>query len=117
LWVASGSTVTATACDAINDINWHHYAVVKYGSVLTLYVDGVGGATTGAPSTALVDGITGPSIGGAGGPSVNSFNGWLDEIRFSKGIARYTANFTPPNSPFYPTLGEYVYFADGYSVY
>jgi hypothetical protein len=29
-----------------------------------------------------------------------SWGGWLDEIRVSKGIARWTANFTPPASPY-----------------
>jgi hypothetical protein len=29
-----------------------------------------------------------------------SFNGWLDEIRISKGIARWTSNFTPPSAPY-----------------
>ena len=28
------------------------------------------------------------------------FNGWLDEFRVSKGIARWTANFTPPAAPY-----------------
>lgn len=28
------------------------------------------------------------------------FNGWIDEVRVSKGIARHTANFTPPNRPY-----------------
>ena len=27
-------------------------------------------------------------------------DGWLDEVRVSKGIARWTANFTPPTSEY-----------------
>jgi len=29
------------------------------------------------------------------------FNGWLDEFRLSKGIARWTADFTPPSEEYY----------------
>ena len=28
------------------------------------------------------------------------FNGYLDELRISKGIARWTSDFTPPSSPY-----------------
>jgi hypothetical protein len=28
------------------------------------------------------------------------FNGWIDEVRISKGIARWTSNFTPPTAPY-----------------
>jgi hypothetical protein len=30
----------------------------------------------------------------------NYFNGWIDEVRISKGIARWTSNFTPPTQPY-----------------
>jgi hypothetical protein len=31
---------------------------------------------------------------------VTDFNGWIDEIRISKGIARWTVNFTSPTQPY-----------------
>ena len=29
-----------------------------------------------------------------------SWNGWIDELRVSKGIARWTADFTPPTAAY-----------------
>jgi hypothetical protein len=35
-----------------------------------------------------------------GGGSTDPFNGLIDEFRIIKGVAVYTANFTPPTAPF-----------------
>jgi hypothetical protein len=40
------------------------------------------------------------SIGALSTSSASSLSGWLDEVRISKGIARWTSNFTPPSSAY-----------------
>ena len=51
--------------------------------------------------------IAGKSFANLSGPlTIGAFNasgfldGWIDEFRFSKGIARWTGNFTPPTSEY-----------------
>jgi hypothetical protein len=75
---------------------WYHIAIVRNGSNLTFYKDGVGGtAVTGVTGTFGLNG--GVFIGGISG-SYN-WDGHIDEIRISNS-ARYTANFTPSTTPF-----------------
>ena len=74
---------------------WYHVALVKASGVYTFYIDGASiGSNTENTSIANLTGnleICRDTDSGS-----NFFNGWLDEIRISKGIARWTANFTPP---------------------
>jgi hypothetical protein len=84
---------------------WHHHAWVFNYSTLTLtyYLDGV--ATDSATTShAQWDWTTSTTQEFAlcryGGGATHGFDGWLDEVRLSKGIARWTANFTPETSPY-----------------
>jgi hypothetical protein len=78
---------------------WTHVAVVRYNGTTTLYVNGVSGGTT----TSLGN-MTDPDwiIGGGryGGSSPVSFNGYIDDLRITKGVARYTTSFTAPTAAF-----------------
>ena len=78
---------------------WHHIAIVKYGTQFTGYLDGVqeftGTAGTAVAATrALIIGYE------PGGLATYYFNGYMDDIRITKGVARYTAAFTPPLTEF-----------------
>jgi hypothetical protein len=76
---------------------WYHVALVRSGNTFTGYLDGVAGGNFSSSGSLVTNNSNGPHFGFATG---DYFNGHLDEIRITKGIARYTANFTPPTAPF-----------------
>lgn len=66
-----------------------------------VYVDGVMIASaTSFPAIHNSDSLL--RIGAIGGPNTNFFNGWIDEVRITKGTARYASDggFTPPAAAF-----------------
>ena len=76
---------------------FNHFAVVSTGETGYVFLNGVQqwtGAVTGANYT---DGNLTIGAGLSGG---FEFNGYIDNLRISKGIARYTADFAPPTVPF-----------------
>jgi hypothetical protein len=89
------SNITASA--AISDTTWTHVAVVRNGTALTLYYDGVSKGTYDCTGKTFNSSNSGVVIGRLyTGIDNYYFKGHLDEIRISKGIARWTAAFTPP---------------------
>jgi hypothetical protein len=112
-WTAVGVTLfannttftTTTGSFAFSLNTWYHVAAVRSGSDLRFYVDGndVGGGTntrTVQSTTTLVTiGAEDPWFqGGGGGNFAYWFPGYIDDLRITKGVARYTANFTPPSA-------------------
>ena len=75
---------------------WYHVAIVRNGANLYGFFDGTAVSTT--PGTAIDANTSFPDQGsdltiGKGHYANRMFKGWLDEIRISKGIARWTSNF------------------------
>lgn len=96
------TTSTLTAATALTMGQWVHFAVVRNGSAtgnVKIYFNGVLDATSGG---AINDNFNQTSIGYVGADRVGTspMNGYIDELRITKGYARYTANFTPPTAPF-----------------
>jgi Concanavalin A-like lectin/glucanases superfamily len=84
---------------------WYHVALTRDGSNnVRAFVGGTQIGTTQTYSGTMFDSSAQLTIGTgtvAGGEYVN---GWMDEIRISKGVARWTANFTPPTSAYSVTV-------------
>ena len=80
----------------ISATTWTHVALVRNGSVFTPYINGVAGSTTTSGATLTTSTL--PLIIGATGAGASPFNGYIDDLRITKGYARYTSTFTPPTS-------------------
>lgn len=97
IYVQYGSTalVTATAPSANT---WHHIAATRSGTSTKLFIDGTQAGSTATDSNSY--GAYQTFIGQFGGGSGYDLNGYIDDLRVTKGYARYTANFTPPTAAF-----------------
>jgi hypothetical protein len=85
---------------AVSVGTWSHIAVVRYNGVARVYTNGVSGTPVNCSQN--FSNITyPPNIGGySHSPSTEPYRGYIDDFRITKGVARYTANFTPPTAPF-----------------
>jgi len=81
---------------------WYHFAVVRSGNELKLFIDGVqSGATADVTGVTIYNSTSLLQVGAIfTGVPVNYFTGQLDELRVSKGVARWTTDFTPPTAPY-----------------
>jgi hypothetical protein len=86
-----------SGASGITSNTWHHIAIVRQSTTLTIYVDGASkGSTSNSINYTVASQIRIGSFGSGGGLS---YNGYMDEMRVSN-IARYTAAFTPSTTPF-----------------
>jgi hypothetical protein len=77
---------------------WSHVAFVRNGNNLDGYLNGHKGTTATISGSMNTTGI-GFIIGHDN--ATNYYAGYIDEFRISKGIARWTTDFTPPSGPYY----------------
>jgi hypothetical protein len=93
-------TQWSTGTNTVYDGNWHHIAlVISYGNV-KIYFDGVAGHNSSFSTYALDTGSDNLFIGYDSTYSTSAYAGYIDDLRMTKGVARYTADFTPPTAEF-----------------
>jgi hypothetical protein len=95
-WSTLGS-VTSTYTISLN--TWVHVACVRSGNTLYLFTNGISQGTSSI-SGALVNSSGAVRIGYWRDADIAYPQGYFDEFRISKGIARWTSNFTPPITPY-----------------
>jgi hypothetical protein len=71
---------------------WNHVALCRSGTSTRLFLNGTQVGSTQTDSTNYAS--TEFQLGGS------NFNGLVDEVRITKGVARYTGNFTAPTAAF-----------------
>jgi hypothetical protein len=90
-----GTGVSFTATNALSLNTWHHVACVKTGTDVRIFVDG-NIEVAGVYSTTITSSNT-FYVGVVRSAGANwSLDGYLDDFRVTKDVARYTSAFTPP---------------------
>jgi hypothetical protein len=100
-WWYDGSTANNidSASGIISLGSWNHYAVVRNGSTLTLYINGVSANSSNVGTNSFFENTTEPFLIGGNLQSAvfsQSWQGFVSNFRLIKGTALYTSNFIPP---------------------
>lgn len=97
------TTYTITGSSSHSANTWYHVAAVRDGSTLRLFRNGtsIGTTTVSGSLNDVAQPIAVGALMGGGSPSLGYyFAGRIDDLRITKGVARYTANFTAPTAAF-----------------
>jgi hypothetical protein len=97
-YVNSSDRITGSA---LSTSTWYHIAVSRSGSSTKMFINGTQTGSTYTDTnnygTANPLGVADYAVPPTGG---GNLNGYIDDLRITKGVARYTSNFTPPTSAF-----------------
>ena len=78
--------------------NWYHVAWSRNGTSMRIFVNGSQVGATQTTSQAYDLSTTSTAVGSAG--AVLFLNGYIQDLRITKGVGRYTANFSVPTAAF-----------------
>ncbi len=97
---SAGVQTAVTGTTTFTATGWNHFAGVRTGNTLKLFVNGTQEGGDVAFSSTINDSSNKWAIGRAGEFASTPWNGFIDEFRLSAGVARWTANFTPFTGPY-----------------
>lgn len=98
--IVNGTTIGVLVADT-----WYHVAIARSANDLYYFLNGTKIGTIDVTGVTFMD-ATGDLYVGASGTD-QWWNGWIEELRISKGIARWTSDFTPPTLEYTPATAYY----------
>lgn len=102
---SAGSVAASASLSGVSEGSQFHWALVRNGEEWRIYINGVPGAAR-TSSAAIAASSTPLTVGrDEFGGGRFYLNGRYRALRVTKGVARYTATFTPPDAPF-PDFGS-----------
>ena len=92
---------------ALSNNTWYHVAVTRSGNTWRLFLNGTQEDSV-TQSDQLTDSGSTTRLGnyGPSGSASHGLNGYIEDFRITKGLARYTSNFTPPTSAHLTSAGD-----------
>ena len=98
---SSGTASYVLDSTSISANTWYHIALVRSGGLITLYKNGSSIGTMNVPTSYAPQAGWYLSVGGESELHYTRLNGYIDEIRISKGVAYWTNNFTVATSQYF----------------
>jgi len=98
VWSGSSLIINIQKATTLATNTWYHIALVRSSNSWYIFHDGTQLGTTDTDADSVPNFTTSLCLGYLDYSTGLHFNGWLDEFRVSKGIARWTSSFTPPTS-------------------
>ena len=96
--IGNGTTTITSPSYTLSTNTWYHIAVSRSGTTTRMFLDGVqtGSSWTDTTNYTAVDYV----CVGNNYPATIGWAGYIDDVRITKGVARYTSTFTVPSSEF-----------------
>jgi hypothetical protein len=91
---ANNTGINVNAGSTLSLNTWYYIALVRNSSTYNVYVDGTSVIST--TTTHQIGNYSEKAIGGTALDATASLDGYIQDFRITKGLARYTSNFTPP---------------------
>lgn len=102
--LSQGAQAESSTSNSVPQNTWTACAVVMHNNSMACYINGVQSGQVGTRTTTaeIVQGVF--SLGNQVGDTA-PYTGYIDELRVTKGLALYTANYTPLAVPFTQVSG------------
>jgi hypothetical protein len=94
-YINSSAAITSSN---LSTSTWYHFAIVRSSGSTKLYIDGTQSGSTYSDTNNYL--ASRSYIGISAFDETGGLNGYIDDLRITKGVARYTSAFTPPTAAF-----------------